>query len=68
MTVIMALASGTLWSMPRFVAANPAFLLASADLLVAIRWRMLRGVVLVVMAGFQILFVMAWYRGAGFLT
>ncbi|HEY6432550.1 MAG TPA: hypothetical protein VIZ17_11260 [Acetobacteraceae bacterium] len=68
MTVIMALASGTLWSMPRFVAANPAFLLACADLLVAIRWRMLRGAVLVVMAGLQIVFVMAWYRGAGFLT
>lgn len=68
MTVIMALASGTLWSMPRFVAANPAFLLASADLLVAICWRMLRRVILVMMAGFQIVFVLAWYRGAGFLT
>ena len=68
MTVIMALASGTLWSMPRFVAANPAFLLACADLLVAICWRMLRGAVLVVMAGLQIVFVIAWYRGAGFLT
>jgi hypothetical protein len=68
MTVIMALASGTLWSMPRFVAANPAFLLAAADVLVAIRWRVVRVGMLLVMVAFQVAFVLSWYRGAGFLS
>lgn len=68
MTVIMALASGTLWSMPRFVAVNPAFLLAVADLLAGLRIRVLRVAALLVMAAFQVVFVLAWYRGAGFLS
>jgi len=67
MTVLVALASGTLWSMPRFVAANPAFLLAIADLLTAIRWRILRVAMLLAMAVVQVVFVLAWYRGARFL-
>ena len=37
MTVAMSLASGSLFSMPRYVAASPVFLLAVADLLALVR-------------------------------
>ena len=65
-TVLMALGSGVVWSMPRFVAANPALLLAAADVLDRLP-RMARAAVLVVLGVVQVVFLLAWYRGAVFL-
>ena len=68
MTVVMALASGTVFSMARYVSVNPAFLFAVADLLnkVTIFW--LRAAILLGMAAMQVFLVLYWYRGAEFLN
>jgi hypothetical protein len=67
-TVLMVLATGSLWGMARYVAANPAFLLGVADLLSAIRWRILRAAILLAMADMQVMFVLSWYHGASMLN
>ena len=68
MTVVMALASGTVFSMARYVSVNPAFLFAAADLLNKIRWPWLRAAILLGMAAMQVFLVLSWYRGAEFLN
>ncbi len=67
MTILMALTSGTLFSMPRYVTTNPGFLFAVADLLAMLRSPRLRAVVLIGMAALQVVLVLFWYRGAAFL-
>lgn len=67
-TVIMALTSGSLWSMPRYVAANPVFLLAIADLIERVQRPALRFGIFFVFSAVQIFYVLAWYRGALFLV
>jgi hypothetical protein len=66
-TVILALMSGNLWSMPRYVAANPFFLLAVADVIERIPKPAVRLVIFILFSAVQIFFVLAWYRGASFL-
>jgi hypothetical protein len=67
-TVVMALCSGVVDSMPRFVGANPAFLFAVWDGFALIRWRALRILAILALAAAQCLFVRAWFRGADFLS
>ena len=67
-TVLMALLSGVVWSMPRFVACNPAFLLAAADMLEAVPSPGSRATLLLACAAVQVVFVLGWFRGAAFLT
>ena len=67
MTVLMGLISGSLFSMPRYVVTNPAFLLAVADLLAMVRLPRLRAAILVCMVVLQIVLLLFWYRGAAFL-
>ena len=68
MTVGMNLASGSLFSTPRYVAANPAFLLAVADLLALVRPPKLRAAILAGMAALQVVLLLFWFRGAAFLN
>ena len=65
-TVLMALLSGAVWSMPRFVACNPAFLFAATDLLEALPRRG-RAAVLLALAAVQAVFLLGWFRGAIYL-
>ena len=67
MTLMMALGSGSIASVPRFVVTNPAFLFAAADLLGRVRWRWLRGAILAGLAVMQVALVLQWFRGASFL-
>jgi hypothetical protein len=67
-TVLVALASGTLWSMPRFVAANPVFLFAVADVLEIYVPPAGRIVAYIAMGAIQAVLVMEWFRGAAFLA
>ena len=67
-TVLMALLSGVVWSMPRFVACNPAFLLAAADVLEAVPSRVGQAALLLAFAAVQGVFLLAWFREAAFLT
>ena len=66
-TVLMALLSGVVWSMPRFVACNPAFLLAAADVLEAVPSPGMRATLLLACAAVQVVFLLGWFRGAAFL-
>jgi hypothetical protein len=66
-TVLIGVSTGNIASTPRFVASNPAFVLAAADILAAIPWRYVRAAILVVLAAVQVMFVLEWYRGAPFL-
>ena len=66
-TVLMALLSGVVWSMPRFVACNPAFLLAAADVLEAMPSPGSRAVLLLACAAVQAVFLLGWFREAAFL-
>jgi len=66
-TVLMALLAGNVWSIPRFVAANPAFLFVVADRVEAIRSRRVRGIVLLLMAVLQAVLVRAWFEEGRFL-
>ena len=68
MTVGMSLASGSLFSMPRYVAASPVFLLAVADLLALVRHPHLRAAILAGMAVLQVVLLLFWFRGAAFLN
>ncbi len=68
MTVIVALASGTVFSVSRYVSASPVFLFAVADLMNKIRQPWLRWAILLAMATLQVFLVLAWYRGADFLN
>jgi hypothetical protein len=61
-TVIMALSAGTLVSMPRFVAANPVFLLAIADLIECVERAAIRLAIFFVFSAVQIVCVLAWYQ------
>jgi hypothetical protein len=63
--ILLPLSSG-LHSMPRFVGANPAFLLASYDALVLLRRRsrILCAIILLAMAALQLVLLLAWYRDA----
>jgi len=67
-TVLMALLSGVVWSMPRFVACSPAFLLAAADVLEAVPSLGGRAILLLAFAAIQVVFLLGWFRGAAFLT
>ncbi len=67
-TVVMALSSGALTSLPRFVAAGPVFLLAAADFYERLPHRLARLLVLAGLAVLQIVFLGYWYRAALFLT
>ena len=67
-TVLMALCAGTIWSVPRFVAAGPVMLLAVADVFAAIRHPVLRTVILLGFAAVQLVFLFAWFRSAAFLV
>jgi hypothetical protein len=67
-TVLMALATGTLWSIPRFVAVNPAFLLAVADMLEIWVPPVGRIAAYMIMGAIQAVLVMDWFRGAAFLV
>ena len=66
-TVLMALLSGVVWSMPRFVACNPAFLLAAADVLEAVPSPGGQAILLLVFAAVQGVFLLGWFREAAFL-
>ena len=66
-TVLMALLSGVVWSMPRFVACSPAFLLAAADVLEAMPSSNGRAILLLAFAAVQVVFLLGWFRGAAFL-
>ena len=66
-TVAVALLSGVLWSMPRFVACSPPFLFAVTDLLGSARLHRARFVLLAGAAAMQYLLLAEWYRGAAFL-
>ena len=65
-TVAAALLSGSVGSMPRFVAANPVFLFAATDMLGAVPAG-LRALILIACAGMQIVFVIGWVHGAHYL-
>lgn len=67
MTVVMALSSGTVFSISRYVSASPVFLFAVADILNMVRSLRWRAAILVAMAALQLFLVVAWYRGAEFL-
>ena len=67
-TVALALSSGSLWSMPRYVAGNPAFLFAASDGLCVIRSRTVRGGLLLAGLTVQIIFLLDWFREAAFLV
>jgi hypothetical protein len=62
--ILMGLGSGHLLSMPRFVACNPAFLLAAADVVSAVRSPWLRAIILAVMAALQAVAVLYWWRAS----
>jgi len=66
-TVLVALLSGVVWSMPRFVACNPVVLFAAADVLDVLPSRGGRVIVLLVLAAVQTVFVLGWFRGAVYL-
>lgn len=68
MTVLMALLSGVVDSMPRFVATNPAFLFAVADGFDRVTWKPARLVILCALAGLQLVVVRAWYANATYLS
>jgi len=63
--ILLPLSSG-LHSMPRFVGANPAFLLAVYDALYWLRRRsgLASAALIGLMAGLQIVLLIAWYRSA----
>lgn len=67
MPIILALASGALISMPRFVSTNPAFILAVADWFFMVRSRALRGAILLSMLALQVWLLFAWLKGPRFL-
>ncbi len=67
MPVLLALCSGQLISMPRFVSTNPAFLLAAADCFLLLRSPLLRGVLLLGMVLLQAWLVLAWQQSPRFL-
>jgi hypothetical protein len=66
-TVCLALLSGTLWSMPRYVAGNPVVLFAAADLLDRASPR-LRYAALACAMAIQLAITLAWFREAPFLV
>lgn len=66
-TVLMTLLSGVVWSLPRYVACNPAFLFAAADVLEALPSRGVRAVVLLALGAVQTVFLLGWFRGASYL-
>ena len=67
MPIVMALSSGALISMPRFVSTNPAFLLAVCDIVSSIRSRTKRILILGIMFSVQIILLAQWWRGPRFL-
>lgn len=67
MPIVMALSSGALISMPRFVSTNPAFLLALCDIISRIESKTKRILILVIMFSAQISLLFEWWRGPRFL-
>lgn len=67
MPIVMALSSGALISMPRFVSTNPAFLLAVCDIVSCIKSRTKRMLILVIMFSAQIFLLFEWWRAPRFL-
>ena len=67
MPIVMALSSGALISMPRFVSTNPAFLLAICDMMFCIKSKSRRIFVLAVMFSVQIFLLFEWWRAPRFL-
>ena len=65
--IILALSSGSLQSMPRFVATNPAFLLAAADFWVLIQSRYLRAIIALTLVGLQAVLVLEWSKRVFYL-
>jgi hypothetical protein len=53
--------------MPRYVGANPFFLLVTADFLERIPKPAVRLAIFVLFSAVQIFFILAWYRKAPFL-
>lgn len=67
-TVGLALLSGTLWSMPRYVACNPVVLLLAGDAVETIESSMVRNCVLLAGSCVQVVLTLEWYREAAFLV
>jgi hypothetical protein len=67
MPIVMALSSGALISMPRFVSTNPAFLLAVCDMLFLVKSKLRRVIILVMMFSIQIFLLTQWWRSPRFL-
>ena len=66
-TVGLAALSGSLWSMPRYVAAGPVFLLVVADMLACIRRKAVLVTVLIGLIIVQTIFIESWFNGAQYL-
>ncbi|MDT7953704.1 MAG: hypothetical protein RQ966_19565, partial [Acetobacteraceae bacterium] len=66
-TVLLALTSGVL-SLPRFVYANPVFLLVIGDLMDLIRSRAVRIGLAVLCTGAQLLLLLIWLHDSSFLA
>lgn len=67
MPIVMALSSGALISMPRFVSTNPAFLLAACDMLMCVKSKSRRIIILMILLSAQIWMLSQWWRGPRFL-
>jgi hypothetical protein len=67
MPIIMALSSGALISMPRFVSTNPAFLLAVCDLMFCVKSKSRRIIILLIMFSVQMFMLTLWWSSPRFL-
>jgi hypothetical protein len=65
-TLLMALSTG-LYSLPRFIMGNPAYLFAMFDLLAAIRRPYMRGLLVAACAALQVILLFQWFDRAEFL-
>jgi hypothetical protein len=66
-TILLALSSAGLDSIPRYVSCNPAFLFAAADVVEAIPGRLPPAAILLFLGVLELVLVGYWYRGANFL-
>ena len=67
LSVLMALSSGSVFSIPRYVSASPVFLFVVGDIVGSIRRPRLRYGLLLGMAVLQVALALFWFRGAAFL-
>ena len=65
-TLLMALSTG-LYSLPRFVMGNPAYLFAMFDLLAAVRRPGFRWLILAISGALQVILLYEWFDRAEFL-